>query len=135
MQWTLSSQLESDFLFERSADAFFQPHDVTQLANGNLLVMDDGSNRPGCYLGVTKECFSRAVMYSLDPACDDGGDDADDGADGATAYRFGGARRDDGPPYLVSENDDEEKNTTRLCYAFPFRFEDERGDAIDLPGV
>ena len=106
VQWTLSSQLQSDFQFERPADAFFQPHDVTQargarrrwraarrraflipsrtrarpqLANGNLLVMDDGSNRPGCYLGVGANCFSRAVMYTLDPACDDVDDfDADD---------------------------------------------------------
>ena len=30
VQWTLSSQLQSDFQFERPADAFFQPHDVTQ---------------------------------------------------------------------------------------------------------
>ena len=107
VQWTLSSQLESDFLFERSADAFFQPHDVTQLANGNLLVMDDGSNRPGCYLGVTKECFSRAVMYSLDPACDDGGDDADDGADGATATT--------GPEADVACN-----RTARVVWQFEF---------------
>ena len=41
--------------------------------------MDDGSNRPGCYLGVGANCFSRAVMYTLDPACDDVDDfDADD---------------------------------------------------------
>ena len=73
VQWTLSSQLESDFVFARAGDEFFQPHDVTQLANGNLLVVDDGSNRPGCFLNVQANCFSRAVMYSLDPACDDDG--------------------------------------------------------------
>ena len=61
------------------------------------------------------------------------------GADGATAYRFGGARRDDGPPGNDAEaspsrdgKEEKKKKTTKaLCYAFPFRFEDERGDALD----
>ena len=61
------------------------------------------------------------------------------GADGATAYRFGGARRDDGPPGNDAEGspsrdgkEEKKKKTTKaLCYAFPFRFEDERGDALD----
>ena len=43
-------------------------HDVTQLANGNLLVIDDGASRPGCYELVTANCFSRAVMYEIDEA-------------------------------------------------------------------
>ena len=61
------------------------------------------------------------------------------GADGATAYRFGGARRDDGPPGNDAEaspsrdgkEEKEKKTTETLCYAFPFRFEDERGHALD----
>ena len=70
VQWTLSSQLESDFMFANPRDAFYQPHDVIELPNGNLLVIDDGTNRPGCYDRVTAECFSRAVMYALDSNAD-----------------------------------------------------------------
>ena len=64
VQWTLSSQLESDFMFANPRDAFYQPHDVIELPNGNLLVIDDGASRPGCYEDVTAECFSRASHES-----------------------------------------------------------------------
>jgi hypothetical protein len=67
VQWTLSSQLESDFAFEHEREAFYQPHDVLQLPNGNVLVVDDGTNRPGCTDRVTAECFSRIVMYEMSP--------------------------------------------------------------------
>jgi hypothetical protein len=39
-EWTLSSQLESDFVFERPADRFYQPHDVQQLASHPLGAFD-----------------------------------------------------------------------------------------------
>ena len=65
-QWTLSSELHSDFAFEKDADKFYQPHDVLQLPNGNLLLIDDGTSRPGCYSDAEAGCFSRVVMYSLD---------------------------------------------------------------------
>ena len=38
-----------------------QPHGALQLPNGDLLVIDDGKSRPGCYADVRIECFSRAV--------------------------------------------------------------------------
>ena len=60
-QWTLSSQLASDFGFERDAARFYQPHDVIQLANGNLMMIDDGTNRPGCSKDITSNCFSRII--------------------------------------------------------------------------
>ena len=65
VQWVLSSQLKSDFQFARARDAFYQPHDVLQLPNGHLLVVDDGTNRPGCSDKVNSQCWSRFVMYSL----------------------------------------------------------------------
>ena len=67
VQWTLSSELaSSDYSFEHARDAFYQPHDVLQLPNGHLLVVDDGLNRPGCTEQVTANCFSRAIVYRLD---------------------------------------------------------------------
>lgn len=68
LQWVLSShdEIGSDFAFERDLDKFYQPHSVLQLENGNLLVIDDGTDRPGCTIERTGACFSRAVMYRLD---------------------------------------------------------------------
>merc|ERR1719198_457657 len=75
--WVLSSSLSdrSNFEFENDAAKFYQPHAVEQLPNGNILLMDDGNDRPGCKNGGTEGltdenayagCFSRAVMYELD---------------------------------------------------------------------
>ena len=36
------------FSFERDADRFFSPHSATQLNETTLLLLDDGTNRPGC---------------------------------------------------------------------------------------
>ena len=68
LQWTLSSHDEvgSDFAFERDLDKFYQPHAVIQLDNGNIVMMDDGTDRPGCTIMRTGQCFSRAIMYRLD---------------------------------------------------------------------
>ena len=67
-QWTLSpDETISDFTFVSDADKFFSPLDVTQLPNGNILMIDGGSNRPGCTLSTQRGCFSRAIMYKLDP--------------------------------------------------------------------
>ena len=74
LQWMLSSSLgcaaaaeRGCFSFERDADRFFSPHSATQLNETSLLLLDDGTNRPGCahatqYAG----CWSRAVLYQLD---------------------------------------------------------------------
>ena len=70
VQWSLSSSLESAsgprVEFERDAMAFYSPHDVKQMPNGDLLVIDDGATRPGCYDQVAANCFSRAAMYAID---------------------------------------------------------------------
>ena len=71
VQWTLSASLGerddgSSIAFERDADMFYSPHDAKQLANGNVLVVDDGASRPGCYEQETVDCFSRALMYKID---------------------------------------------------------------------
>ena len=67
-QWTFSSdETMSDFIFVSDADKFFSPMDVSQLPNGNILMIDGGSNRPGCTRSTQKGCFSRAIMYKLDP--------------------------------------------------------------------
>lgn len=67
VEWTLSShtELASDFAFERDLDKFYQPHSALQLDNGNLLLIDDGNDRPGCTVLRTGQCFSRAIMYKL----------------------------------------------------------------------
>ena len=70
LQWSLSSSLgcegETALCFEDDAMAFYTPHDVRQMANGDLLVIDDGTSRPGCFQESEINCFSRVVMYSLD---------------------------------------------------------------------
>lgn len=68
LQWTLSShdEIESNFTFERDLEKFYQPHSAIQLANGNVLLVDDGTDRQGCTVERTGACFSRAVMYRLD---------------------------------------------------------------------
>ena len=67
-RWTLSTvgPIVSDFTFADDRDKFWQPHDVLQLAGGDLLVVDDGMSRPGCTMDVTVDCFSRAVRYALE---------------------------------------------------------------------
>lgn len=68
LQWTFSShdEIGSDFAFERDLDKFYQPHAVVELDNGNIVMMDDGTDRPGCTVMRTGQCFSRAIMYRLD---------------------------------------------------------------------
>ena len=66
VQWVLSSRLRSDFRFEKRADEFYEPHDVRQLPNGDLTMIDDGSSRPGCFQDSTALCFSRAICYRFD---------------------------------------------------------------------
>ena len=65
------------YAFERDADMFYAPHSVVQLSDGRLMMMDDGTGRPGCLEGDAADdqvspafvgCFSRAAIYSLDEA-------------------------------------------------------------------
>ena len=64
IEWVLSSELpeRSTFAFERPEDAFYNAHHAHQLANGNLLLMDNG-NMAARGEGVAA---SRALEYELD---------------------------------------------------------------------
>ena len=67
--WSLSAEpslLNSTLSYEKPIDAAYMPHDVQQLVNGDLAVLDDGTNRPGCDMRNPKFCFSRAIVYRLD---------------------------------------------------------------------
>lgn len=66
--WTVSSisGIPSDYAFVNQMDTFSSPHDVLQLANGDLLVVDDGTGRDGCSEDITVNCFSRALQYAFD---------------------------------------------------------------------
>ena len=87
VQWTLSSELaSSDYSFEHARDAFYQPHDVLQLPNGHLLVVDDGLNRRAAPSGHG-QVLLRVVMYALEDAA------ADDAADAAAGRRARPRRR------------------------------------------
>ncbi|KAH8072835.1 hypothetical protein JL721_3485 [Aureococcus anophagefferens] len=79
-RWTLSSSLEAGhcadcadaggvwYAFEKDADRFYDPHGALQLPNGDVLVVDDGDDRPGCAVDRRGQCFSRVVCYALDAA-------------------------------------------------------------------
>ena len=78
--WTIaapqggSGNVPSDFVFDADEDAFYNPHAPRLLDDGQtLVVMDDGTDRPGCKQTVSDVgntvvigCFSRAVAYTLD---------------------------------------------------------------------
>ena len=68
VKWTLSSiEAKSDFKFGRDLDKFYTPHNTLELGDGKLLLIDDGSSRPGCFSSNSlRGCFSRAAMYTLD---------------------------------------------------------------------
>ena len=71
LEWTLSPSIDSDYAFDKAADAFYGPQGARQLADGSLLVFDGGYGRPGCgdsNDAATKSvdgCFSRVARYSL----------------------------------------------------------------------
>lgn len=47
-------------------DRFYNPHDA-KLVNGGdeILLIDDGNNRPGCTTTYERHCYSRAMHYRL----------------------------------------------------------------------
>ncbi len=61
--WQLSGP-DSDFEFPNPADRFYAQHTATQLANGNVLVFDNGRRRPEAEGGE----YSRALELRLDAA-------------------------------------------------------------------
>ena len=68
LRWKLSSLPgESDFAFSRPLDEFYAPHNAIMLDDWKILLIDDGSSRPGCLDSSSLHgCWSRAAMYELD---------------------------------------------------------------------
>ena len=50
----------SDFAFERGLDMFYTPHNALELEDGRLLLIDDGSSRPGCFTSNAPPAAGRA---------------------------------------------------------------------------
>ena len=63
IEWQLSGP-DSDYEFPNPGDRFYGPHTASQLANGNVLVFDNGWNRPEAEGGR----YSRALELRLDDA-------------------------------------------------------------------
>ena len=65
-KWVLSGELPhiSNFTFENDEDRFYNQHHPRQLANGNILLIDNGNARPGA--ATDAERWSRAIEYELD---------------------------------------------------------------------
>ena len=63
VEWQLSGP-DSDYEFPHPADRFYGPHTASQLANGNILLFDNGWTRPEAEGGP----YSRALELRLDAA-------------------------------------------------------------------
>ena len=63
MEWQLGGP-DSDYEFPNPADRFYGQHTASQLANGNVLVFDNGWTRPAAEGGE----YSRALELRLDAA-------------------------------------------------------------------
>merc|ERR1712159_263351 len=46
MLWVMSSEIPSDWTFDKSTSAFYNPHAGQILPSGNMLVFDNGNGRP-----------------------------------------------------------------------------------------
>ena len=63
IEWQLGGP-DSDYRFPNPADRFYRQHTAAQLANGNVLVFDNGQTRPDAEGGR----YSRALELRLDDA-------------------------------------------------------------------
>jgi hypothetical protein len=63
-QWTVSSEIESDFTFENEDDKFYDQHAAHQVASCNLVMYDNGNARFEGY--ARSETWSRGMEYALD---------------------------------------------------------------------
>ena len=63
IEWQLGGP-DSDYEFPNPGDRFYRPHTASQLANGNVLVFDNGQTRPESEGGP----YSRALELRLDDA-------------------------------------------------------------------
>ena len=67
INWCVSSELpdRSDFKWENATDQFFNQHAALQLADGNIVLFDNGNSRPESnYIGGKQ--FSRGIEYAFD---------------------------------------------------------------------
>lgn len=60
-QWVFSSEITSNFTFDKDEDKFYNCHDMHQLPNGNILLYDNGNKRNG----------APAVRVSATGRCED----------------------------------------------------------------
>lgn len=63
LEWTLSSEIGSDFTFATDSAKFFDQHAVVQTANGDLHLFDNGNAR-SVYQGGSD--FSRGLVLEVD---------------------------------------------------------------------
>lgn len=61
INWMISTEIDSDYTFPNATDQFYNQHDVQELVDGNLIMIDNGSDRPSEY-----GSFSRAAEYYVD---------------------------------------------------------------------
>ena len=61
IEWLLHGP-QSDYEFPEPSDRFYKPHTASQLANGNILLFDNGNERPDAEGGQ----YSRALELRLD---------------------------------------------------------------------
>jgi len=66
IQWTLSSEIESDFAFLSEEDKFYNAHGVHQLENGNIMMYDNGNVRDYPEKVHMLTGHSRGLEYELD---------------------------------------------------------------------
>ena len=66
--WVLSSSLgiTSSFNFTNDNDKFYNVHDAQMVSDHEIVLIDDGNNRPGCRTNFDDHCYTRAVKYHLD---------------------------------------------------------------------
>jgi len=61
VDWMVSVEIPSEYTFPNQTDQFYNQHDVQQLPNGNIILIDNGADRP-----VRFGNFSRAAEYAID---------------------------------------------------------------------
>ena len=57
----ISVEIPSAYTFPNETDKFYNQHDVQELPNGNLILIDNGADRP-----TRQGSFSRAAEYVVD---------------------------------------------------------------------
>ena len=62
VEWTLSSEIGSDFTFDNESAKFYDQHAVTQNKDGDLILFDNGNART-YYQGGTN--FSRGLVLTM----------------------------------------------------------------------